>query len=61
MTETTNGVSTVHNFVYNNARQLTALKTAAHSEEIDFTYDGDGNVVKMENLEPNAHNIYEYN
>src|SRR6478609_1920534 len=60
MTETTNGVSTVYNLVYNDAKQLTAVKTSDNSEEIDFTYDGDGNVVKLENIEPNFHNIYTY-
>ena len=53
ITETQNGQATVYNFSYDAAKRLTSVKTADNAESIDFTYDGNGIVTKMEQREDN--------
>jgi YD repeat-containing protein len=60
VTQTTNGNSTVYNFLYNGNKQLTSVKTADNSDVTNFTYDDDGNVTKVESRDEIFHNIYEY-
>ncbi len=49
----------VYNLTYNN-KLLTSVKTADNSDVTTFTYDGAGNVTKVETLDAETHNIYEY-
>ena len=60
MTETTNGSSTVYNFIYNGNKQLTSVKAADNSELTSFTYDNDGNIIKLESSAPGFRMVYEY-
>ncbi|HET7897857.1 MAG TPA: hypothetical protein VFL47_09305, partial [Flavisolibacter sp.] len=53
LTETENGQTTVYNFTYDAAKRLTAIKTTDNRNTINFTYDANGNVVKMEQQEDN--------
>ena len=59
-TQVTNGVSTVYNFIYNDSKLLTAIKTADNSDVTNFTYDNEGNVTKVESTDPQSHNIYQF-
>lgn len=61
ITETQNGQATVYNFSYDAAKRLTSVKTTDNTESIDFTYDANGNVTKMEQREDNNfRNVYAY-
>lgn len=57
-TQVTNGVSTVYNFIYNDNKQLTSIKTSDNTDVTNFTYDGSGNVTKVESNDGEAHNVY---
>lgn len=61
ITETQNGQSTIYNFAYDAAKRLTSVKTADNAESIEFAYDANGNVVRMEQKEDNNfRNLYTY-
>lgn len=60
ITQTTNGQSTVMLFAYNSNKQLLSVKSTDNSDVTNFTYDGEGNVIKMESTDADFHNIYEY-
>lgn len=59
-TQVTNGVTTVYNFIYNDSKQLTAIKTDDNTDVTNFTYDGGGNVTKVESTDTETHNIYQF-
>ncbi|MCU7550066.1 hypothetical protein OCK74_13160 [Chitinophagaceae bacterium LB-8] len=58
--ETENGVSTTYNITYNGDRRITSYKSTDNSEITNFTYDANGNVTKVENLEDGTKNIFEF-
>jgi YD repeat-containing protein len=60
MTKVENGVTTVYNFTYDNAKRLTGFASADGSESTVFTYDAAGNVTKVESIEAEFKNIYNY-
>src|SRR5215217_27751 len=59
-TQVSNGETTVYNFIYNDNKQLTAIKTADNNDITNFTYDGDGNVTKVESTDPESHYIFQF-
>ncbi|TCZ71761.1 hypothetical protein [Flaviaesturariibacter aridisoli] len=59
-TETQNGVATVFTLTYDNQHRLLNFKNADNSETTAFTYDAAGNLVKVEETEPNFFNVYTY-
>jgi YD repeat-containing protein len=60
MTETENGVTTVYNFTYDNAKKLTGFASTDGKEYTTFTYDAAGNLTKVESVEDEFKNIYTY-
>lgn len=60
MTETENGVNTVYNFTYNDAKKLTRFASADGKEYVNFTYDAAGNLTKVESVEEDFKNVYTY-
>ena len=60
MTETENGVTTVYNFTYDNAKKLTGFASTDGKESTTFTYDAAGNVIKVESIEDEFKNVYTY-
>jgi YD repeat-containing protein len=60
MTETENGVNTVYNFTYNDAKKLTRFASADGKEYVNFTYDAAGNLTKVESVEDDFKNVYTY-
>jgi hypothetical protein len=58
-TETEGGQSTVYNLTYSN-KLLAAISSADQSDVTNFSYDGNGNVTKMENNSPESHTIYAF-
>lgn len=60
MTETENGVSTVYNFTYNDAKKITRFAAADGSKYVNFTYDAAGNLTKVESVEDDFKNVYSY-
>ena len=60
MTETKNGVVTVYNFSYDAKKQLVSIKNEDQSDVTNFSYDNEGNVIKVESLQPDTRNVYEY-
>ena len=60
ITKTENNVTTVFNFSYDATKRLTAYKSTDNKVGIIFTYDGNGNIVKVEDNEDHFKNIYTY-
>lgn len=60
MTKTENGVTTVYNFTYDNAKKLTGFASTDGEEHTTFTYDAAGNLTKVESIEDDFKNIYTY-
>ncbi|WP_315819007.1 hypothetical protein [Paraflavitalea speifideaquila] len=60
MTEVEGGVTTVYNFTYDNAKRLTSFASADGKESTTFTYDGNGNLTKIEAKEDGFRNVYTY-
>jgi hypothetical protein len=60
ITKTENGTVTVYNLLYDGDKRLSSIKTTDNSEQILFTYDGSGNLVKIDETEEMFHNIYNY-
>jgi YD repeat-containing protein len=59
-TQTENGHTTVYNWSYDANKQLTAIKSADDAESTLFTYDGDGNLIKIEETDSEFKNIYSF-
>ena len=60
MIETENGVTTTHVFSYDNNKRLTSIRSTDNAEVIAFTYDGSGNIVKIENREGDVKSVFEF-
>ena len=60
MTKVENGVTTVYNFTYDNAKRLTGFASPNGEEATTFSYDAAGNLIKVESLEQEFKNIYTY-
>jgi len=60
MTKTENNITTVFNFLYDASKRLTSYKSTDNKVGIDFTYDNNGNLIKIENNEDGFKNIYTY-
>lgn len=60
MIETEDGVNTIYDFTYDGNKRLTSFKASDNSERTNFTYDANGNVTKVENIEPDAKFVFEF-
>jgi len=60
VTKTEGGQTTVYTFNYDAAHRLTSIRTADNSEHTDFTYDGNGNITRTEEIEEGFRNVYTY-
>jgi len=60
MTKVENGVTTVYNFTYDNAKKLTGFASTDNKESTTFSYDATGNLIKVEAIEEDFKNIYTY-
>jgi hypothetical protein len=59
VTKTENGKTTVYNLTYD-GNKLTSFSTADNLESTAFTYDGSGNIVKLENRGNTYYSTYTY-
>src|SRR5687767_14263461 len=60
VTETANGTTTVYNLNFDGNKRLTFLGSIDNLETTNFTYDGAGNVIKVEEKEHNYYSTYTY-
>ncbi|AXY76648.1 hypothetical protein D3H65_22785 [Paraflavitalea soli] len=60
MTKVENGITTVYNFTYDNAKKLTGFASADNKESTTFSYDAAGNLIKVESIEQEFKNVYNY-
>ena len=60
MTKVENGVTTVYNFAYDNAKRLIGFASTNGDESTVFSYDAAGNLTKVESIEEEFKNIYTY-
>jgi YD repeat-containing protein len=60
VTETENGVTTVHTLTYDANKRLTSVISSDNKETVFFTYDAAGNLTKVEQTEEEFKNIYTY-
>nr|AUN35681.1 hypothetical protein [uncultured bacterium] len=60
VTKTEAGVATVFNLSYDSNNKLLSYRSADNSEYVIFTYDTQGNLTGIEDLEKDFKNIYEY-
>jgi hypothetical protein len=60
VTETANGTTTVYNLNFDGNKRLTFLGSIDNLETSNFTYDGAGNVIKIEEKEHNYYSTYTY-
>lgn len=60
LTKTENGVTTVFNFQYDAGGRLLSYRSSDNKTGIDFTYDGNDNLVKVINNEDDFVNVYTY-
>jgi hypothetical protein len=60
VTETANGTTTVYNLNFDGNKHLTFLGSIDNLETTNFTYDGEGNVIKVEVKEHNYYSTYTY-
>jgi len=60
MTKQEGTVTTVYNFTYDGAKRLTSFKSADNKAGASFSYDANGNLVKVEENEDDYKNIYTY-
>ena len=58
--ETEDGVTTTYTFSYDASKRLTAVMSNNEQEMILFTYDNNGNVVKVENKEDDNLNVFTF-
>jgi hypothetical protein len=59
VTKTENGKTTVYNLTYDGSK-ITSFSTADNLESTAFTYDGSGNIVKLENRGNTYYSTYTY-
>jgi hypothetical protein len=60
VTETANGTTTVYNVNYDGNKRLSFFSSIDNLETSNFTYDGAGNVIKIEEKEHNYYSTYTY-
>jgi len=60
LTKLENGVTTVYNFSYDNAKRLTGFASTTGKESTTFSYDAAGNLIKVEDIEDDFKNSYTY-
>ena len=60
VTETANGTTTVYNLNFDGNKRLIFLGSIDNHETTNFTYDGSGNVIKVEMKEHNFYSTYTY-
>ena len=60
VTETANGTMTVYNLNFDANKRLTFLGSTDNLETTNFSYDGAGNVIKIEEKEHNYYSTYTY-
>ena len=60
VTKTENGVTTVYNVNYDGNKRITSYGTTDGLENTTFTYDGAGNVTKVESRDHNYYRVYTY-
>jgi YD repeat-containing protein len=60
VTETENGVTTVHTLTYDANKRLVSVISNDNVEKVFFTYDAAGNLTKVDQTEEEFHNIYTY-
>jgi len=60
VTETSNGTTTVYNLNYDGQKRLSFFSSIDNLETTNFTYDGAGNVIKVEVKEHNYYTTYTY-
>jgi YD repeat-containing protein len=61
VTRTENGTTTVFNLNYDGNKRLTSFNSTDNLETTNFSYDGAGNVTKVEVRQHNYYSIYTYN
>jgi hypothetical protein len=59
VTETQNGKTTVYNLIYE-GNKLTSINSSDNLETTVFTFDGAGNITKLENRSSNYYSTYTY-
>ena len=60
LTKTENNITTVFNFLYDGSKRLSSYKSTDNKVGINFTYDANGNLIKVEDNEDDFKNIYTY-
>lgn len=60
VTKTENGTTTVYNLNYDGNKRLTSFNSTNNLETTAFTYDGAGNITKIEQREQNYYSTYTY-
>src|SRR5687768_2955135 len=60
VTETSNGTTTVYNVNYDGNKRLSLFSSIDNLETTNFTYDGAGNVIKIEVKEHNYYSTYTF-
>jgi len=60
VTETSNGTTTIYNLNFDGNKRLIFLGSIDNHETTNFTYDGAGNVIKVEMKEHNFYSTYTY-
>ena len=60
LTKTENNQTTVYTFTYDANKRLTSYKSDDNVEEVVFTYDAGGNIVKVEERDAEFKNVYAY-
>lgn len=60
MIETENGTTTTHVFSYDNNKRLTSIRSTDNAELIALTYDGNGNIIKIEIKEGDVKSVFDF-
>jgi YD repeat-containing protein len=60
ITKTEGGTVTIYNIGYDASKRLASINSADNKESTVFTYDGNNNVVKVEQSDADTKNLYTY-
>lgn len=60
LTDKEGNVTTIYNLTYDNNKRLTSITSADNKESTVFTYDGNGNLLKLEEKQEGYHSIYSF-
>lgn len=58
--ETENGVTTTHTLAYDGSKRLVSVRSSDNLDVTSLTYDGTGNVTKIENKEGSDRTVFEF-